>query len=102
MKFGGVSGISLDVPPYVIITGTRNRTRISGINKLGLKRRGFSRDAISKLDTAFRIIFRSPNLLLKDALELTKKEIKGQAEVDCLVRFFEESQRGVVRRTVDS
>ncbi len=99
---GGVSGISLDVPPFVIITGTRNRTRISGINKLGLKRRGFSRDAISKLDTAFRIIFRSPNLLLKDALELTKKEIKGQPEVDCLVKFFEESQRGVVRRTVDS
>ncbi len=98
---GGVSGISLDVPPFVIITGTRNRTRISGINKLGLKRRGFSREAISKLDNAFRIIFRSPNLLLKDALELTKKEIKDQPEVDCMVKFFEESQRGVVRRTVD-
>lgn len=99
---GGVSGISLDVPPFVIITGTRNRTRISGINKLGLKRRGFSRESISKLDNAFRIIFRSPNLLLKDALELTRKEIVGCKEVDSLVKFFEDSQRGVVRRTVDS
>lgn len=99
---GGLSGITLDVPPFVITTGTRNRTRISGINKLGLKRYGFSREAIGKLDTAFRIIFRSPNLLLKDALELTKKELAGSAEVDSLVKFFEDSQRGVVRRTVDS
>ena len=40
---GGVSGISLDVPPYIILAGTRNRTRISGINKIGLRRNGFSR-----------------------------------------------------------
>lgn len=99
---GGLSGMSLDVPPFVIITGTRNRTRISGINKLGLKRRGFSREAISKLDIAFRIIFRSPNLLLKDALELTRVEVTDCAEVDSLVKFFEDSQRGVVRRTEDS
>ena len=98
---GGVSGITLDVPPYVIITGTRNRTRITGINKVGLRRRGFSRETISKIDTAFRIIFRSPDLLLKDALVLAKKEIKDCPEVDDMIRFFEESDRGVVRRTND-
>lgn len=98
---GGVSGINLDVPPFVIITGTRNRTRISGINKVGLRRRGFSRETISKIDTAYRIIFRSPDLLLKDALAMAKKEITDCEEVDELIRFFEESQRGVVRRTSD-
>ncbi|HKJ65986.1 MAG TPA: acyl-ACP--UDP-N-acetylglucosamine O-acyltransferase [Desulfopila sp.] len=98
---GGVSGITLDVPPFVIITGTRNRTRISGINKVGLRRRGFSRETIAKIDTAFRIIFRSPDLLLKDALEIAKREITDCNEVDDMVRFFEESQRGVVRRTSD-
>jgi UDP-N-acetylglucosamine acyltransferase len=98
---GGVSGISLDVPPYVIIAGTRNRTRISGINKIGLKRNGFSRETIGKLENAFRIIFRSPNLLIKDALELAKKEITDCPEVDCLVKFFEDSKRGVVKRTID-
>ncbi len=98
---GGVSGISLDVPPYVIIAGTRNRTRISGINKIGLKRNGFSRDTIGKLENAFRIIFRSPNLLIKDALELAKQEITDCAEVDCLVKFFEDSKRGVVKRTIE-
>ena len=98
---GGVSGIGLDVPPYVIIAGTRNRTRISGINKIGLRRNGFSRETISKLENAFRIIFRSPNLLIKDALELAKQEITDCPEVDCMVRFFEESKRGVVKRTVE-
>lgn len=98
---GGLSGIGLDVPPYVIIAGTRNRTRISGINKIGLKRNGFDRETISKLENAFRIIFRSPNLLIKDALELAKQEFADCPEVDCLVKFFEDSKRGVVRRAIE-
>lgn len=98
---GGVSGISLDVPPYVIIAGTRNRTRISGINKIGLKRNGFSRETIAKLENAFRIIFRSPNLLIKDALEVARQEVTDCYEVDFLVKFFQDSKRGVVKRTIE-
>jgi UDP-N-acetylglucosamine acyltransferase len=98
---GGVSGISLDVPPYIIIAGTRNRTRISGVNKVGLKRNGFSRETIKMLDTAYRIIFRSPNLLMKDAIELAKLEFPECAEVQTLVKFFQDSKRGVVKQTVE-
>jgi len=98
---GGVSGIGLDVPPYVIIAGTRNRTRISGINKVGLKRNGFSRETIKMLDKAFRIIFRSPNLLMKDAIELAAKEFPECDEVQTLVKFFQDSKRGVVKQTVE-
>jgi UDP-N-acetylglucosamine acyltransferase len=98
---GGVSGITLDVPPFVVVAGTRNQTRISGINKLGLKRRGFSRETIAKIDQAFRIIFRSPDLLLKDALQIARDELNHCPEVDDMVKFFEQSQRGVVRRTSD-
>lgn len=98
---GGVSGISLDVPPFVIITGTRNRTRISGINKVGLRRKGLSREIIAKIDAAYRIIFRSPDLLLKDALQKAKDEVTDCPEVDLMVEFFEKSQRGVVRKTND-
>ncbi len=98
---GGVSGVSLDVPPYVIIAGTRNRTRISGINKIGLKRNGFSRETINKLDKAFKIIFRSPNLLMKDAIDIANNELGDCEEVRCLVDFFKTSKRGVVKKTVD-
>lgn len=98
---GGVSGISLDVPPYVIIAGTRNRTRISGINKIGLRRNGYNRETINNLDTAFRIIFRSPNLLMKDAIEVAKEQLKDCPEVVKMVEFFESSKRGVVKRTIE-
>ena len=98
---GGVSGISLDVPPYIIIAGTRNRTRISGVNKVGLKRNGFSRETIKMLDTAYRIIFRSPNLLMKDAIEVAAQEFPECAEVQTLVKFFVDSKRGVVKQTVE-
>jgi len=98
---GGVSGISLDVPPYVILAGTRNRTRISGINKIGLKRNGFDRETISNLENAFRIIFRTPELLMKDALEQARSEFPSCPEVQYLIKFFEQSKRGVVKRTVE-
>ncbi|MGB3224228.1 MAG: acyl-ACP--UDP-N-acetylglucosamine O-acyltransferase [Desulforhopalus sp.] len=98
---GGVSGIGLDVPPYILIAGTRNRTRISGINKVGLRRNGFSRETIKMLDTAYRIIFRSPNLLMKDAIELARIQFPECEEVQTLVKFFMDSKRGVVKQTVE-
>jgi len=98
---GGVSGISLDVPPYVILAGTRNRTRISGINKIGLRRNGYDRETISNLENAFRIIFRTPELVMRDALEQARSEYPDCPEVQYLIRFFEESKRGVVKRTDD-
>jgi UDP-N-acetylglucosamine acyltransferase len=96
---GGISGLGLDVPPYVIVAGTRNRTRVSGINKVGLRRNGFSRETISRLDATFRIIYRSPNLLLKDALVQARQEFPDCREVAQMIEFFETSKRGVVRRT---
>lgn len=98
---GGVSGISLDVPPYVIIAGTRNRTRISGVNKVGLKRNGFTRDTIKCLEEAYRIIFRTPNLLMKDAIEVARNQFPDCPEVQTLVKFFQDSKRGVVKQTVE-
>ncbi|MEJ2134284.1 MAG: acyl-ACP--UDP-N-acetylglucosamine O-acyltransferase [Desulfofustis sp.] len=96
---GGVSGVGLDVPPYVIVAGIRDATRVSGINKVGLRRNGFSREVIGNLDSVFRTIYRSPNLLLKDALELARKEFGDCAEVQHMIEFFETSKRGVIRRT---
>jgi len=96
---GGISGLGHDVPPYVIVAGIRDRTRVSGINKIGLRRNGYSRETISDLEAAFRIIYRSPNLILKDALELTRQEFPDSPEVKNMIAFFESSKRGVIRRT---
>jgi UDP-N-acetylglucosamine acyltransferase len=94
---GGMSGISKDIPPYIIMAGIRNQMRVTGINKIGLQRSGFDEDTIKKLNQAFRIIFRTPGLLLEQALERTLAEIPECEPVDRLVEFFRSSQRPVVR-----
>jgi UDP-N-acetylglucosamine acyltransferase len=98
---GGMSGIGLDVPPYVIMEGTRNQMRIAGINKIGLRRAGMNRETIKKLEEAFKILFRSPHLLLKDALAMLQEEMQECVEVQLMVDFFHTSKRGVVKRTID-
>lgn len=94
---GGMSGVSKDVPPYVIMAGLRNQMRVTGINRIGLKRCGFDDHTIRQLITAYKIIFRSPDLLLEDALKKTMSEISDCEPVQKLVQFFRESKRGVVR-----
>ncbi len=94
---GGVSGISMDVPPFIIVSGTRRDTRVSGINKVGLRRHGFDKETIKKLDKAYKIIFLTPGQLLKDALDETIREIPDCDAVNHLVVFFRTSKQGVVR-----
>jgi len=98
---GGMSGIGLDVPPYVIMEGTRNQMRIASINKIGLRRAGIDRETIKLLEEAFRVLFRSPEILLKDALVKLEEEMKDCVEVQKMVQFFHSSKRGVVKRTLD-
>lgn len=98
---GGLSGISKDVPPFVIVSGTRKNMRISGINKIGLRRHGFSNEVLKKLDRAYKIIFMSSELLLQDALDKAAAEMGDNEQVNRLINFFRTSKQGVIR-TVDS
>jgi UDP-N-acetylglucosamine acyltransferase len=52
---GGMSGVDRDVIPYGSVVG--NRAELGGLNLVGLKRRGFGREAITALRGAYRIIF---------------------------------------------
>jgi UDP-N-acetylglucosamine acyltransferase len=52
---GGMSGVESDVIPYGLVKG--DRARLSGLNTIGLKRRGFSRTDIHDLRTAYRLLF---------------------------------------------
>ena len=98
---GGLSGISKDVPPFIIVSGTRKEMRVSGINKVGLRRRGFDSDTLKKLNRAYKIIFMTPDLLLKDAIEQAAAEIVECEPVDQLINFFRTSKQGVIR-TIES
>lgn len=52
---GGMSGVENDVIPYGSVMG--ERARLSGLNVIGLKRRGFSRESIHSLRNAYRLLF---------------------------------------------
>ncbi|MEX0801853.1 MAG: acyl-ACP--UDP-N-acetylglucosamine O-acyltransferase [Candidatus Binatia bacterium] len=91
---GAGSMVSKDVPPFCNATG--DRARLRGLNLEGLKRRGFTKNAIDALRKAYRIIFQS-KLKTKDALEKVRRELSPSAEIDMLLNFIVNSQRGICR-----
>jgi UDP-N-acetylglucosamine acyltransferase len=88
------SVISMDVPPYLMISG--HPAQPHGINSEGLKRRGFSNGALRALREAYKIIYKS-SLTLSEARAQVAAKIAEHPELEPLVRFLEQTQRGIVR-----
>jgi UDP-N-acetylglucosamine acyltransferase len=91
---GGQSAVTMDIPPYVSAAG--NRAQLYGLNLVGLKRRGFSEQAIATLKKAYKIIFRS-GLTQEEALQKVAEELTASPEAMHLVEFIKSSKRGVTR-----
>ena len=91
---GGYSVVVKDAMPYAIIQG--NHAKCYGLNKVGMRRRGYPRETIKQLSHAFHLLL-SAKLNTTQALEKIKEEIQGVKEVDALVDFIENSGRGVVK-----
>ncbi len=86
--------LSLDAPPFSLVAG--DRARWMGINHVGLKRRGLSRERQQQIKRAFHLLFQS-QLRLEDALESVREELKGAQDVERLLGFLETSERGFCR-----
>ncbi len=91
---GGGSIVVQDVPPYVITQGYPAAPR--GINAEGLKRRGFSAEAINAIKQAYRNIYKS-GLTLEEARVKLDELQKTHPEVAVLNAFLASSQRGIIR-----
>ena len=91
---GGYSVVVKDAPPFAIIQG--NHAKCYGLNRVGMKRRGYAKDTIEKLHRAYHLLL-SAKLNTTQALERIKAEIKDCKEVDMLVEFYETTKRGVVK-----
>jgi UDP-N-acetylglucosamine acyltransferase len=91
---GGKSAVVKDVPPFVIAAG--DRAKLHGLNRVGLKRHGFSTDAIATLKKTYRLIFRI-GLTLNEAIERVRAEVGHAPEVDYLLDFIKASERGMTR-----
>jgi len=91
----GMTGITLDVPPYMLASGSR--ARLFGLNTVGLKRFHFSEASVKALKKAYRIIYRS-GLTLERAVKQVKEDgISQLPEVQHLLQFIQQSKRGISR-----
>lgn len=91
---GGFTAVNKDVIPFSKTVG--NRAKAYGANVIGLKRKGFSEETIEAINGAMRLLLFS-KLNTSQALERIKNEIVGVPEVDYIVKFTEESERGVIK-----
>jgi UDP-N-acetylglucosamine acyltransferase len=83
-----------DVPPYIMAAG--NTASPYGLNAEGLKRRGFSPEALQALKRAYRILYKS-GLMLEEARTKLEEEARMHPEVQRLVDFLAVSKRGIIR-----
>ncbi len=83
-----------DIPAYVMATG--NSAQPHGINAEGLKRRGFSADAITHLKRAYRLIYRS-GLTLEQASNQLAELAESNSAVQLMIDSLNTSTRGIIR-----
>ena len=82
---GGLSGLEGDLIPYGWIFG--NRAQLLGLNLVGLKRRGFSRDVIHELRNAYRLLFAQEGTF-QERLDDVAQTYAKQPEVMEIVNFI--------------
>tara|TARA_B100000700_G_scaffold62096_1_gene68231 strand:- start:3045 stop:3758 length:714 start_codon:yes stop_codon:yes gene_type:complete len=87
------SKIVQDVPPFIL--AGKHPVQYSGINSLGLTRRGFSDKDKSNLKKAYRYIFRS-DLNQSDAINRINEEFSEDKNIKDVVNFFKSSKRGII------
>ena len=91
---GGYSVVVKDALPFALTVG--NHAKCYGLNKVGVRRRGYSRETIDALHHAFHLLL-SARLNTTQAIDRIRSEINNTPEVDQLVHFIETSKRGVVK-----
>lgn len=93
--FSGFStAIDRDVLPFFTVAG--NRARAVGINKEGLKRRGYSSESIRALQAAFKLLIKS-SCSHKVALEKVEELARQDKDVRKVLDFLDASERGWIR-----
>jgi UDP-N-acetylglucosamine acyltransferase len=92
---GGGTTVTRDVLPFSKTAAARD-THAYGLNALGLERRGFSKERIRKIHHAYKVLLAS-KLNTSQALEKLKAEPDRGEDVDRLIRFVENSERGVIK-----
>lgn len=94
---GGFTVVTQDVLPFCRVAGMRP-VLIYGLNAVGLRRRGFSRERLQALKEMFKIIFYS-NLNTSQAVEKIKTLFPPSPDREEILAFIESSKRGIIKKT---
>lgn len=92
---GGGTTITQDVLPFAKVSARRDVATF-GMNSVGLERRGFSKDRVGKIHHAYRVLLNS-KLNTSQAIEKLKAEGDQGEDVAMLIRFVEQSERGIIK-----
>lgn len=90
---GGCSRVSQDVVPFAMCSEAE--TRVCGINIVGLKRAGFSKERMQNLKRAFKYLFFS-GMIRSNALEQIESELEMNEDLVYLLDFVKSSERGLM------
>lgn len=91
---GGGGLVRKDVPPYC--KAAREPLSFSGINSIGLRRRGYSSEKIKEIQDIYRIIF-VKGFNVTQALRIVEAEMPATPERDEIISFISGSQRGIMK-----
>lgn len=92
---GASTKLRKDVAPFSKVAGGE-KAHFAGVNAVGMTRRGMNSDKIAELKHAFHILYQS-RLRLAPAMQRLEQELGGSQEVQQLLVFLENSERGVTR-----
>jgi UDP-N-acetylglucosamine acyltransferase len=94
---GGYSVVTKDALPFARTVGSRP-ARIYGANTIGLMRRGFTAEVVTKLKRSFRYLLQSKLNTTRALQQIEQDQSLACPEVQYLIDFIRSSQRGVILR----
>ncbi|MBK8945559.1 MAG: acyl-ACP--UDP-N-acetylglucosamine O-acyltransferase [Ignavibacteriae bacterium] len=95
VMIGGGYRVVVDVPPYVLAAG--DPLKFEGLNTIGLRRRGFTNDEISRLKNLYSIIFMQ-DFNLTQAKEKIVNKFPNDKLAESILTFLANSKRGIIKK----
>ncbi len=91
---GGGSLVRKDIPPFV--KAAREPLSYAGVNSIGLKRRGFTREQINHIQQIYRILFVKGHNTTQ-ALKIIETDVDASPERDYILSFIGNADRGIMK-----
>ena len=86
--------VGKDIPPFVM--AGRYPVQYTGLNNIGLRRRGFDSERIDQIHEVYRMIY-NQGMNTSQALEEVEKTLPASADRDEIISFIKKSKRGIVK-----